>query len=253
MTNILASFIIPVYNRPKEMDRCFKSVVKGGLRTDTHVYEMVVINDASTEPSIKTTLDKWKKKFPFNITGLNFVNHLERIYAFNAGMLQAQGEWIIHLDSDDELKPEFKKAFEQAVNDNPTANIFNWGGDIVWQNGKVTKRLIFKPKVTDSGQCEVFKSGEVFSGGFAFKRSCLNVTGYLPVPRKEECTSPYSFGKLFLNQFDELKPLYTRDDGVLQTDIGNPWGQDFAMMYMLTRHWMPIQINKSLHITNVRP
>ncbi len=253
MNKILASFIIPVHNRPGEMDRCLKSVVKGGMTLDTHTYEAVVINDASTEPTIKTKLDKWKKKFPYNITVLNFIDHLERIYAFNAGMLQAQGEWIIHLDSDDELKPEFKEVFEKAIEKHPTADIFNWGGDIVWQDGHVTQRPIFKPKLAENGVCELFKSGEVFSGGFAFKRSCLNVTGYLPLPRKEEALSPYEFGRIFLNRFEELKPLWTMEDGKLKTDLGNPWGNDYTMMYMLTRHWMPVQIEQSLHITNVRP
>ena len=252
MNNILASFIIPVHNRPGEMDRCLKSVVKGGMQFDKHMYEAVVVNDASTEPSIRTKLDKWKSKHPYTLTVLNFEDHLERVYAFNAGMLQSQGEWIIHLDSDDELKPEFKEVFEKAVKDNPDAMIFNWGGDIVWQTGKVTQRKIFNPKLDESGHCELFKSGEVFSGGFAFKRGCLNVTGYLPTPRKEESTVPYAFGRVFLTRFEELKPLWTID-GKLKTDIGNPWGQDYGMMYMLTRHWMPVQIDKSLHITNVRP
>lgn len=253
MNNILATYIVPVHNRPSEMDRCIKSIVNQGMKGDKHIYEIMIVNDASTEPTVKTKIEYWKEKYPFNVVSLTFKEHLERVYAFNAGMLQAQGEWIIFLDSDDEMKPEFREEFEQAIKDNPDANIFNWGGDIVWQDDKVTQRPIFKPKVSDSGQCEVFKSGEVFSGGFAFKSSCLNVTGYLPSPPLAEATSPYAFGKAFLEAFDELKPLYTMEDGHLKTDIGNPWGQDFSLMYMLTRHWMPVQINKSLHITHVRP
>ena len=251
MNNILASFIIPVHNRPSEMDRCIKSIVNQGLKSDTHIYEIMIINDASTEPTVATKIKYWKEKHPFNIVSLTFKDHLERIYAFNAGMMQAQGEWIICLDSDDELKTEFRETFEKAVEKNPDAMIFNWGGDVVWQDGRVTQRPIFRPAMHSSGQCEIFKSGEVFSGGFAFKKSCLSVTGYLPLPK--EPTSPYSFGKAFLDAYDELKPLYTMEDGHLKTDIGNPWGQDFAMMYMFTRHWMPYSIDKSLHITYVRP
>ncbi len=253
MSKIFATYIIPVHNRPKEMDRCIKSIVNQGLKNDKGIYEVMIVNDASTEPTVATKMDYWKIKYPFNIVSLTFKDHLERIYAFNAGMMQAQGEWIIHLDSDDELKPEFRETFEQAIKDNPDAMLFNWGGDIHWRDGKITQRPIFRPAMMDSGQCEVFKSGEVFSGGFAFKRECLTVTGYLPFPRQEQATSPYAFGKTFLDAFPELKPLYTMEDGHLKTDIGNPWGQDFGMMFMLTRHWMPITIDKSLHITHVRP
>jgi len=265
MSNIFASFITPVRveaikphevgyktkHRLHKLERCIKSI--GGYTSKSKAYEHVIIDDNSTEKKVFKLYRKWKKEWPYNIQIKPFKDHLERIYAFNAGMLSAQGEWIIHLDSDDVMKPNFKEEFEKMVKEHQDANLFVWKGDIVWQDGKVTERSLFRPAMKDNGQCEIFKSGVVFSGGFAFKKSCLNVTGYLPQPRLEEATSPYAFGRIFLNTYDELKPLYTMLDGHLKTDIGNPWGQDFAMVYMLTRHWMPYSINKSLHTTYVRP
>lgn len=247
------SFVIPVHNREATIDRCLKSVFQDG-QTDKNrfTYEAVVVNDASTDGT-KDKIDKWKKKYPYQVTAPNFQDRLERIYGFNAGMMKAQGDWIIHLDSDDEMLPEFKHTFESYLERYPTANIFNWDGEVVWKDGRVTKRGLFEPELQPSGQCEIFKSGGIYSGGFAFRRNMLNVTGYLPFPRKEEATSPYAFGRVFLNHFDELKPLYTMEDGHLKTDLGNPWGQDFAMFYMLTRHAMPVGIDKVLHRTYVRP
>lgn len=247
----LASFIIPFCNRPAELKRCLESIEP--LTTDHYAYEAVIIDDASTDPTIDIHINGWKKKWPTNITVLRFREHMERIYAFNAGMLQAEGEWIIHLDSDDEMKQWFKQEFEKMLEKHPLANILVWKGEIHWRNGKITERPLFRPAMKDNGQCEEFKSGVCFSGGFAFRKKCLNVTGYLPEPRHEDRLNPWKFGEKFLNRFKELKPLYTLPDGRLKTDIGNPWGNDFAMMYMLTRHWMPYSVDKNLHITHVRP
>ena len=247
-------FIIPVRNREDKIERCLKSVFQDG-ETDTNnfIYGAIVINDASTDGT-QEVLEKWKKKYPFQLTVFNWEEHLERVYAFNAGMLQSQADWIIHLDSDDEMLPDFKKEFEKKVNEKPTATIINWGGIVEHQNGNITDRQVFKPRYDlNLGKCERFKSGHIFSGGFAFRRWLLNSTGYLPQPLRENAQSPYAFGKAFLEKYDELKPLYKQPDGSLKTDLGNPWGQDFAMFYMLTREDMPIQIDKPLHKTYVRP
>ena len=252
ITNRFASFVTPVYNRPNEVKRCLDSVAAGGWVHDGKSFESVIVNDASTEPTIKPKLNKWKNKWPYNLTVLHFEDHLERIYGFNAGMNYAQGEWIIHLDSDDAIDPRFKQVFIENVKKHPEARAFNWGGKVIWQNGDITQRPIWKPEFDEAGNIKPFKSGEIFSGGFAFKKELLHEIGYLPMPRKEEATNPYAFGKLFLNRYEELKPLYRLPDGKLKTDIGNPFGQDFAQWYMVTRKVVPVQINDSLHITHVR-
>lgn len=251
MNNILASFVIPAYNRERTIDRCIRSVVAGGMTTDRYAYEIVAVNDASTDGT-KDKLTKWSKKLPYNLTLLNFIDHSERIMAFNAGMLQAQGDWIIMLDSDDEIASHFKETFEQAIEMYPTAMVFNWGSLRHWRNkdGRYYRTDVLKPFKTvigKNGKVEPFKSGGIASGAFAFKKGCLNVTGYFP-----EAKNPFEFGKQMLGRYEELKKLYTLPDGRIQYDLGNPWGNDAAMYFMLTRHWNPVTLDQILHYIHVR-
>lgn len=251
MSNFLASFVIPAYNREHTIDRCLRSIVSGGISTNRHSYEIVVVNDASTDGTADH-LKKWQKKLPYNLTVLNFKDHLERVYAWNAGMLQAQGEWIVMLDSDDELASHFKQAFEDMIEMNPTAKVFNWGSMRQWKNkdGRYYRTDFvppFKLALAEDGKAELFKSGKICSGGFAFKKECLNTIGYYP-----EAKDPYTLGKWFLNEYKELQELWTMPDGKLKTDLGNPWGQDYILFYMLTRRWMPVTTEQYLHYVHIR-
>lgn len=238
-----------MHNREREINRCIGSVVNSGMTTKKGAYEHLIINDAS-EDGTPGEIKKWAKRYPHNITFFNWKEHKERVEAYNAGMIHAKlySEWVIWLDSDDELASHFKVAFEDAIDMYPNANIFTWGSIRHWKNkeGKYyrTDTLpAFEATIGDDRMPIPFKSGQVATGSFAFKTSCLNVTGMLPPG-----DNPYLFGKRLKAQFPELKKLYEGKD-----DLGNPWGNDFAMMYMLTRHWIPQPLNQILNYVHIRP
>lgn len=241
-----ATVVIPVYNREDTIDRCIKSIAQQGLSG----WEIMVVDDASTDDTNKH-LVKWEKKHPQNIIGLKFKEHQERVLAFNSGINYARGDWIIMLDSDDELVSHFIKAFEDARQLYPLARMFNWGSLVHWRNaeGRYTKtdiRETFKPPVLDDGTIGVFKSGEICSGGFAFQREMIYEKGHIP-----KANNPYTLGEKFLKWYPELKPLYNEG----QTDLGNPWGQDFCYFYHLTRGLDAQELqslDQILHIQHVR-
>lgn len=251
MANYLATFVTPAYNRQDTIDRCIGSTVNSGMITQKGAYEHIVIDDASKDTTVEH-VDKWRQKYPDNVRLLQFKDHLERIYGYNAGMLQARGEWIIWLDSDDELMSHFKKAFEDAIDMYPNAMILNWGSLRHWRDKD--KRYVktdfirpFQVTIASNGQVEPFKSGGIASGAFAFKKKCLLRTGYLP-----EAKNPYEFGRKMLGRFPILKKLYTLPDGRIKYDLGNPWGNDPMMYFMLTRYWVPVTLNQYVHNIHVR-
>lgn len=248
---MLCSIVIPVYNREATIDRCIGSIVNNGVITDKMAYEVIVVDDASTDKTVER-VKKWCEKFPSNVILLTFKDHMERVVAMNAGFRTAQGEWLMQLDSDDELLSHWKKAFEDAMDMHPRAQLFNWGSLIQHRDHegryiRTTIREPFKPGIDPSGTTKVFKSGGIFSGGFICTRDLLWHSGFLP-----EKTNPYSFGKAILGRFKELQELYTLPDGRLKQDLGNPWGQDYAQFYSLSRFSNPVTLDQILHQQHVR-
>lgn len=249
-----ASVVVSVYNREDIIDRCIRSVAQQGLGG----WEIMIVDDKSTD----STLEKvraWEDKYTLNnpdgsieknIIVLPMQDHQERVVCYNSGIRYARGEWIIMLDSDDELSSHFIKTFEQATRRHPEADIFNWGGIIHWNQKEYTRTTVrqpWRPPVKSDGTIGVFRAGNIFSGGFAFRASLFRQSGQLP-----NANNPYTFGERFLKWYPELKPLYK--DG--QTDIGNPWGQDFAWFYHLTRgmdEQKLVTLDQLLHIQHVRP
>lgn len=95
------SIIVPVYNMSDYVVQCLVSLVNQTL--DDHIYEIIVIDDGSTDDS----LDK-----------INQFNHYPQIKiiqqpngglanARNTGIKHAQGEWLTFMDSDDYVSDDF--------------------------------------------------------------------------------------------------------------------------------------------------
>jgi len=102
------SFIIPVYNRPDEIDELLQSLTK---QTFTDKFEVVIIEDGSTISS-KNIIAK-------------YANNLDISYyekpnsgpgdSRNYGMQKAKGNYFLILDSDCILPPQYLVAVEQAL------------------------------------------------------------------------------------------------------------------------------------------
>ena len=95
---IKLSIIVPVYNVEKYIRPCFESIFKQGLNDDD--YEVIIINDGSTDNSLKMIEDIIKQHN--NITIINQANQGLSV-ARNNGITKAKGDYILMLDSDDLL------------------------------------------------------------------------------------------------------------------------------------------------------
>lgn len=97
---MLLSIIIPLYNCRKYINRCITSIYNQSL--DEHDFEVVVINDGSTDGGEKLVEDIAKKHS--NLILLNQQN--QGISAVrNRGVEVAGGKYIEFLDADDYLTP----------------------------------------------------------------------------------------------------------------------------------------------------
>ncbi len=98
------SIIIPVYDSEKYLKQCLESVL--GQDLDSSEYEVIVINDGSTDMSRNIILDFQNKN-----SNMVFIDQENQgvSAARNAGIDLAKGEYITFVDSDDLLFPNALK------------------------------------------------------------------------------------------------------------------------------------------------
>lgn len=95
---MLISIIIPVYNVVQYLDRCLESVISQTV----HNWEVVIVDDGSTDGS-EALCDKWG--LVDNVRVFHQINK-GLSAARNKGILEAKGNYVLFLDSDDYLEKD---------------------------------------------------------------------------------------------------------------------------------------------------
>lgn len=89
------SIITPVYNRSDCIVRCIESV----LNQDYLSYEMIIINDGSSDGTLQKIREEQSKSTV--ITVISYGQNKGVNFARNRGIEKAKGDFIVFLDSDD--------------------------------------------------------------------------------------------------------------------------------------------------------
>ena len=111
------SIIVPVYNRPDEVDELLQSLTQQTFRD----MEVVIVEDGSTQPC-ENVVRKYAGKLPLRYyTKENSGPGPTRNYAAE----RSQGDFLIFLDSDCVLPPSFLQAVEDELKRNECDA---WGG-----------------------------------------------------------------------------------------------------------------------------
>lgn len=95
------SIIIPCYNHGKYIDETLQSIDR---ITDKNLYEVILVNDGSTDEYTNERLAELSK------TGLYKIIHQKNqgvCVARNNAIAHARGKYILPVDSDNRLRPEF--------------------------------------------------------------------------------------------------------------------------------------------------
>ena len=112
------SIIVPVYNRPDEVDELLESLTKQTLKD----FEVIIVEDGSIKPC-KDVCEKYA-----NILDLHYYakENSGPGQSRNYGAERSNGEWLIILDSDVVLPEGYLEAVEKSLaSSNSTAA---WGG-----------------------------------------------------------------------------------------------------------------------------
>lgn len=123
------SIIIPCYNQAHFLVECVESV----LGQDYKNWEMFIVNDGSTDDTLKLALDFASKDKRINVIdkengGLSS--------ARNAGIKQANGTWLLFLDADDYLLPPYFQHLSKELEANYSETIIQYGYQYVEEQSK---------------------------------------------------------------------------------------------------------------------
>jgi len=256
MSSPLISIILPVYSayepgvadpeqrhyRAKTVQRTIKSIINQQHPS----WELIIVDDGCTDntPGI---LDKFAES-DSRIKVFHEQNE-NRAIALNHGMERATGEWISHIDSDDEYSTHYVREMAQAFKDFPEYKVFNHGAIVHWPDHRTSIRPVFTPVIEGEGH-EWFRSGHIGSGSFVFKRDLWASDPKYRIPDE---VNPYQFAasSRFPMRFTKDEPYVENpteafQDGVYRhgLSLGNPWGQDHLQFYLLTRdnHSKPLNV-----------
>ena len=123
------SIIIPCYNSAKWIEKCLKIIPK---RDDI---EIICIDDGSSDNTLEY-LYKIYMKYDRNMKVIELKKNKGVSYARNIGISDAQGEYLLMLDSDDYIYP---KVFNEIVD-----NYLNGENDMVFYNLENNVKYIFE-------------------------------------------------------------------------------------------------------------
>lgn len=102
------SIIIPVYNRPDELQELLECLVK---QTYQH-FEVVVVEDGS-KIKAEAVVNSFRNQLEINYF---YQENTGQGFARNAGCWQAQGDYFVILDSDALIEPNYLAAVENQLN-----------------------------------------------------------------------------------------------------------------------------------------
>ncbi|OOR98191.1 glycosyltransferase [Haemophilus paracuniculus] len=118
------SIIVPSYNRNQQVKALLENLT---LQTLTD-FEVIIVDDCSPN---KITVEQ---QYPFKVTLIRNEQNKGAAGSRNIGANNAQNEWLLFLDDDDQFAPEKCALLAKAINENPTINFIYHPAECVMVN-----------------------------------------------------------------------------------------------------------------------
>lgn len=152
--NILVSIIIPCYNHGAFIVEAIDSVKKNNSDKN---YEIIIVNDGSTDKATIETLRLLEAK------GYQVVNQENQglSAARNAGIRKASGKYILPLDADNMINPDYYRKAISLMENNADISIVYSDAILFGERDEVRKAGAFNPEQLMAGNfidaCAVFR------------------------------------------------------------------------------------------------
>lgn len=212
-------------------------------------WELLIMDDGSTDGT-------WQllERFAKSDDRIRIFRHekpRERIVSRKELMKEAKGDWVYWVDSDDEIIYGTLEILKHNIELHPEYKVFNFGQIIFSLTGTTIKLANDLPDWEGEGMYH-FDTGRVGTGGFVFARECLDNITEMP-----DITEIYSFSNWFGEKVEEWfakndpgKPHQKYNEG--DKWCGNPWGDDFVFMWLLTRKYKSKKLPINPYIAYIR-
>lgn len=141
------TIIVPVYNAKKYIKRCIESILKQTYEN----FELLLINDGSKDNSIKILNDYLKKDKRIKVIDKENEGVAK---TRNLGIKKATGKYIMFIDNDDYIDPDYVETYIKIAIDNNSDVVM--GGykrpnsqgniikEVILKDGKLKKEMIYK-------------------------------------------------------------------------------------------------------------
>lgn len=125
MKSVMISVVIPLYNKEKSISNTLESVL---AQTYTD-YEIVIINDGSTDNSVIACEEFINSLAPSQAHSIHIFSKSNGgvSSARNYGVVKSCGEYVAFLDGDDIWEPTFIEEAARLIEDYPNAAIYGLG------------------------------------------------------------------------------------------------------------------------------
>lgn len=145
MVNI--SVIVPVFNGRNYLKRCVNSI----LASQFHNFELILVNDGSTDNSLSICREYGKKDRRVKVIDQK---HQGVSAARNQGIRESCGEWIVFVDADDFISEDFLSLIVEEDQEEQDMVIFDFAGSKEWKcfqkkksvSQRVTEKKQYKEK-----------------------------------------------------------------------------------------------------------
>lgn len=159
MHDVYLSVVIPCFDEMTNLQKGVLDKVIHFLERKKYVYELIVVDDGSTDGSVQF-LEKFKKDNPEVSIIKN--HHLGKAGAVTTGMLRAKGEYVLFTDMDqaapieevDKLFPFFEKGYDIVIGSrNKTRKGAPWTRKIISLSSIILRKLIVGMSTISDTQC----------------------------------------------------------------------------------------------------
>ena len=170
------SIIVPVYNVEKYIKNCLDSIEKQTFKD----YEVIIVNDGSTDSSMDVVKDYDFKIINQKNKGLSA--------ARNRGVKEASGEYLLFIDSDDYIDKDLLKKINESLKNNPDVvrfqirEVFEDGNKLVDykektfsnKNGVEAFRLITSYHFVENAWCYAIRKEYYLNNKFKFAEGMIH-------------------------------------------------------------------------------